>query len=91
MDGLNLLTLSDRVVHKGYVNARLSGDFGVHGHLVRTMIADLIRRERPDALWALQQMLGHTNRTTQKVYRSEFDDSQAVKDFDELYEQLAEE
>ncbi len=53
--------------------------------------ADLIRRERPDALWALQQMLGHTNRTTQKVYRSEFDDSQAVKDFDELYEQLAEE
>ncbi len=88
--GLNLLTLSTHVVHKGYINARLSGDFGVHGHLVRTMIADLIRRARPDALWALQQMLGHTDQTTQNVYRSDFDESQAVKDFDALYETLAE-
>lgn len=90
VDGLNLLTLSTHVVHKGYINARLSGDFGVHGHLVRTMIADLIRRARPDALWALQQMLGHTDRTTQNVYRSDFDESQAVMDFDALYETLAE-
>ncbi|MBL3705851.1 hypothetical protein GI582_24420 [Sulfitobacter sp. BDSS02] len=90
VDGLNLLTLSEQVVHKGYINARLKQDFRVHGHLVRTMIADLIRRTRPDALWALQQMLGHTDRTTQKVYRSEFDESQAVRAFDELYARLSE-
>lgn len=90
LDGQNLLTLSDHVVHKGYINRRLAEDFEIHGHLVRTLIADLMRRARPDALWALQAILGHTNRHTQKVYRSEFDESKAVQDFDALLGQRSE-
>ena len=54
------------------------------------MIADLIRSVRPDAVWAIQQMPGHTDRTTQNMYRSDFDESQPIKDFGALYETLAE-
>ncbi len=90
IEGMNLLTLSDHVVSKGYINRRLAADFHIHGHLVRTLIADLIRRTQPDALWALQAMLGHTDRHMQKVYRSEFDESKAVQDFDALLGQLSE-
>ena len=89
VEGMNLLTLSEKVVNEGYINRRLAQDFKVHGHLVRTLIADLLRRVRPDALWALQHMLGHTNRTMQRVYRSEFDESRAVMAFDDLYSQLS--
>ncbi|WP_166434128.1 site-specific integrase [Roseovarius spongiae] len=89
IEGMNLLTLSDHVVGKGYINRRLAADFDIHGHLVRTLIADLIRRTRPEALWALQAMLGHTDRHTQKVYRSEFDESKAVQEFDALVGQLS--
>lgn len=89
IDGMNLLSLSDHVVNEGFINRRLADDFGIHGHLVRTLIADLLRRMRPDALWALQAMLGHTNRHTQKVYRSEFDESKAVRDVDALLGQIA--
>lgn len=89
LDGMNLLTLSEHVVDKGYINRRLARDFGIHGHLVRTLIADLLRRARPDALWALQKLLGHTNRTTQRVYRSDFDESAAVRNFDALLGTLA--
>lgn len=90
LEGMNLLTLLPQVVNKGYINSRLHKDFKIHGHLVRTLIADLIRRVRPDALWALQEMLGHTNRHTQTVYRSDFDESRAVLAFDRRYEQLEE-
>ena len=89
VEGMNLLTVSEKVVNEGYINRRLAQDFKVHGHLVRTLIADLLRRVRPDALWALQHMLGHTNRTMQRVYRSEFDESRAVMAFDDLYSQLS--
>lgn len=84
IEGQNLLTLSDQVVNKGFINRRLAEDFKIHGHLVRTLIADLLRRARPDALWALQAMLGHTDRHMQNVYRSEFDESRAVRDIDAL-------
>lgn len=84
VEGLNLLSLSDQVMNPGYVNRRLHEDFGLHGHLVRTLIADLLRKTHPDALWVLQHMLGHTNRTTQRVYRSDFDESAAVRAMDGL-------
>lgn len=63
---------------------------GDHGHLVRMMIADLIRRAGADARWAPQHMLAHTNRATQQAYRSDFDESQAVKDLDEFYARMNE-
>lgn len=90
IDGQNLLTLSEHVLGKDFINRQLARDFQVHGHLVRTLIADLIRRARPDALWALQAMLGHTDRHMQTVYRAEFDESKAVRDVDALLGRLCE-
>ncbi len=95
LDGLNLLTLSETVLHKGFLNRRLEEDFQLAaapdepdtpkltGHLIRTLIVDAIRRARPDALWAAQHMLGHAERTMQEVYRSDFRESEAVLRMDE--------
>lgn len=85
LHGANLLTLSDNILNNGFVNCRLKDDFGIHGHLVRTLINDLIRRHRPDALWASQHMLGHTDRFMQQAYRSDFAESGAVKDMDRMF------
>ena len=49
LQGANLLTLGDAVLNASFINRRLKEDFGIHGHLVRTLLTDLIRRERPDA------------------------------------------
>ena len=94
LDGLNLLTLSHAVLHKGFLNRRLEEDFQLAdrpddqesprltGHLIRTLIVDAIRRARPDAIWAAQHMLGHAERTMQEVYRSDFRESEAVMRMD---------
>ncbi len=58
------------------------------GHLIRTLIVDAIRRLRPDALWAAQHMLGHSDRWMQETYRSEFDASAAVQAMDGRYGEI---
>jgi hypothetical protein len=78
LQGMNLLTLEDHVLNAGFINLRLKDDFAIHGHLVRTLLTDLIRRERPDARWAAQHMLGHCDRYMQETYRSDFTESGAV-------------
>jgi hypothetical protein len=88
LEGLNLLTLSEKVLHKGFLNRRLEADFQLSegarlsGHLIRTLITDAIRRVRPDALWAAQHMLGHVEDTMQEVYRTDFAESAAVLGMD---------
>jgi len=82
--GANLLTLTQAVLNKGFINTRLKKDFKIHGHLVRTLITDLIRRKRPDALWASREMLGHTDRFMQEIYRSDFAESGAIQAMDQL-------
>ena len=84
LQGANLLTLGETVLNKNFVNQRLKQDFGIHGHLVRTLLTDLVRRERPDARWAAQHMLGHTGRYMQETYRSDFVESGAIRAMDEL-------
>lgn len=90
LDGANLLTLGDAVVHKGFINRRLQEDFKIHGHLVRTLLTDLVRRERPDARWAAQYMLGHTDRHMQEAYRSDFAESGAIRAMDRCIAEVAE-
>lgn len=85
LHGANLLTLTGAVLNAGFINQRLKKDFHVHGHLVRTLITDLVRRERPDALWAAREMLGHTDRFMQETYRSDFAETGAVRAMDQLY------
>lgn len=82
LDGANLLTLGSGIVNKGFINRWLKEDFQIHGHLVRTLVTDFIRRERPDARWAAQHMLGHSDRTMQEVYRSDFAESAAILGMD---------
>ncbi len=84
LHGMYFLTLSETVLHSGFLNKRLRADFDISGHLVRTLINDLLRRERPDALWASQHMLGHTDRYMQNTYRSEFAESGAVRAMDQV-------
>ena len=97
LEGMNLLTLSEDVLHEGFLNRRLEADFQLHdpddeedtlrpkltAHLIRTLIVDAIRRIRPDALWAAQFMLGHATRTMQEVYRTDFAESAAVLSMDQ--------
>jgi hypothetical protein len=78
LQGMNLLTLEKNVLNAGFINRRLKEDFGIHGHLVRTLLTDLIRREQPNARWAAQHMLGHSGRYMQETYRSDFAESGAV-------------
>jgi hypothetical protein len=82
LQGMNLLTLEGHVLNAGFINLRLKDDFAIHGHLVRTLLTDLIRRERPDARWAAQHMLGHCDRYMQETYRSDFTESGAVQAMD---------
>lgn len=78
LQGMNLLTLEENMLNAGFINRRLKEDFGIHGHLVRTLLTDLIRREQPNARWSAQHMLGHSGRYMQETYRSDFAESGAV-------------
>jgi len=77
--GRNLLSLSNEPFHIYYPTKILRDEFGVSGHLVRTLITDLLRTERPDAAWAAQEMLGHSNKWMQSTYRTEFRVTASVK------------
>lgn len=90
LQGANLLTLTDAVVNEGFINLRLKNDFKIHGHLVRTLLTDLMRRERPDARWAAQHMLGHEDRYMQETYRSDFAESGAIQAMDRCIAELEE-
>jgi len=90
LQGANLLTLTDAVVNEGFINLRLKDDFKIHGHLVRTLMTDLMRRERPDARWAAQHMLGHEDRYMQDTYRSDFAESGAIQAMDRCIAKLEE-
>lgn len=97
LEGTNLLTLSEDVLHMGFLNHRLEEDFHLQypdagegtppakltGHLIRTLIVDAIRRVRPDAIWAAQFMLGHVEQTMQEEYRTEFAETAAVQRMDQ--------
>lgn len=84
LHGANMLTLSCNILNAGFINRRLQEDFEIHGHLLRSLITDAIRRNRPDAAWAAQHMLGHATRTMHEGYRTDFDESAAVKAFGDV-------
>ena len=101
LEDMNLLTLSDAVLHRNFLHRRLEADFQLcdepgadapraklTGHLIRTLIVDAIRRSRPDALWAAQHMLGHTERTMQETYRTDFAETAAVQAMDRRLEEV---
>ncbi len=98
LEGANVLTLGQGMLGQGFLNRRLETDFPLEmddgsierltGHLIRTLIVDAIRRLRPDALWAAQHMLGHSDRWMQETYRSDFDATAAVRAIDGRYAEI---
>lgn len=96
LQGCNLLTLSETALGETFINRRLAVDLAlslpnaqISGHLVRTLVTDAIRRARPDAAWAAQQMLGHSDRWMQETYRSDFVEAGAVHGMGLLIDKLA--
>ena len=98
LDGANLLTLEDSELDRSFINRRLERDFPLEmsngsverltGHLIRTLIVDAIRRERPNAHWAARHMLGHSDRWMHETYRSDFDESAAVRAMNGRYAEI---
>lgn len=82
--GCNLLSLSEGPFHSYYATTVLREEFGISGHLVRTLITDLIRTERPDAAWAAQEMLGHSNKWMQATYQSDFRATASIREWHSL-------
>ena len=86
LNGLNLISLSNAPFHSYYPAKILREEFGISGHLVRTLITDLIRNARPEAAWAAQEMLGHSNRWMQTAYQSDFRATASIRQWHELLE-----
>ncbi len=80
----NLLSLADTPFHSYFAAVALKKEFGVSGHLIRTLITDLLRNERPDAAWAAQEMLGHSSRWMQNTYQSEFRAAASIKQWHDV-------
>jgi len=89
LDGCNLLGLEDGALSICHPTALLKEEFGISGHLVRTLLTDLIRVHRPHADWAVQTMLGHMSRWMQSTYRTDFRETAALEKYNEAMAQLA--
>ena len=61
----------------------------ISGHLVRTLVTDLIRVHRPDAAWAAQALLGHKSQWMQATYRTDFRETAALDKYHGTIEALA--
>ncbi|MEX1663136.1 hypothetical protein AB4874_16035 [Thioclava sp. 15-R06ZXC-3] len=72
LDGMNLLSLSSDGFDTYHPTALLKEEFGISGHLIRTLVTNLIRTEEPDAAWAAQALLGHSQRYSQRAYLTDF-------------------
>lgn len=82
--GCNLISLAKAPFHRYHATKVLRQEFGISGHLVRTLITDLIRNERPDGAWAAQEMLGHSNRWMQATYQSDFRATASIREWHNL-------
>lgn len=89
LDGCNLLGLEEGAFSTYHPTALLREEFGISGHLVRTLVTDLIRVHRPDAAWAAQMLLGHKTRWMQASYRTDFRDTAALEKYHGTIETLA--
>jgi hypothetical protein len=89
LDGCNLLGLEDGALSIYHPTALLKEEFGISGHLVRTLLTDLVRVHRPDADWAVKTMLGHMSRWMQSTYRTDFRETAALEKYNETIAQLA--
>ncbi|SIO10127.1 hypothetical protein SAMN05444722_0420 [Rhodovulum sp. ES.010] len=81
LEGANLVALDAAPMGLYYPSRVLQRHFGVSGHLVRTLVTDAVRVHRPDAAWAAQFLLGHSNRQMQESYRTDFRELAVLRDY----------
>jgi hypothetical protein len=79
LDGMHLFSLSPEPCGTYRPTAFLREEFGISAHLIRTIVTDFLKRNRPDAAWAVKQLLGHTSRTMQNTYQTDFREVAAVE------------
>jgi hypothetical protein len=89
LDGVNLVGMEDGAFATYHPAALLQEEFGISGHLVRTLVTDLVRTHRPDAAWAVQTLLGHKSRWMQNTYRTDFRDTAALAKYHDTIAQIA--
>lgn len=90
LNGSNLLSLSGRLFNVYYPTAILKEEFGISGHLVRTLVTDLIRTQRPNAAWAAKEILGHSDKWMQTTYQTDFRATASVNKWHELLAEIQE-
>jgi ADP-ribose pyrophosphatase YjhB (NUDIX family) len=79
LEGMNLLSLGPQPFDTYRPSVLLREEFEISAHLVRTLVTDFLRRHRPNAAWAVKQLLGHTSRTMQATYQTDFREVAAVE------------
>jgi hypothetical protein len=79
LDGMYLFALGPEPIGTYQPSSFLREEFGISAHLVRTLVTDLLRRHQPDAAWAVKLILGHTTRTMQQTYQTDFREVAAVE------------
>lgn len=87
-DGKNLVSLEDEAFDTYHPSALLGEDFGISGHLTRTLIRNAIRKHRPDAAWAAKEMLGHSTRWIQASYLLDFRMMLSIRSWHETLEDI---
>jgi hypothetical protein len=89
LDGKFVVSAADEPMGLYYPTAVMTRSFSLSGHLLRTLITDAIRVERPDASWAAQFMLGHRDPRSQQYYRSDFRIAGTIDRFHQALADLA--
>jgi hypothetical protein len=79
LDGMHLFSLAPEPYGTYRPTAFLREEFGISAQLIRTIVTDFLKRHRPDAAWAVKQLLGHTSRTMQNTYQTDFREVAAVE------------
>lgn len=88
LHGLNAVSLREEGMDLYYPTKVLHREFGISGHLVRTLIVDAIRISHPDAGWAAQFLLGHGTREMQEEYRTDFREVAAIRKYHNMLDDV---
>ncbi|MDV7141755.1 hypothetical protein R3X27_03570 [Tropicimonas sp. TH_r6] len=89
LDGCNLLSLGEESFDTYHPSKLLQEEFRISGHLIRTLITNLIRQHRPDGAWAVQTLLGHSSRWSQSAYRTDFRETAGIEQYHEALREIA--
>lgn len=89
LHGSNLFSLQQEAFDTHYPSSVMHRTFGIRAHLIRTLMTDMVRRERPDSAWIARVMLGHADETMQGTYQVEFRRDASFREWHAVIEEMA--